>query len=191
MYEKQRDLLFKLTICRGIGNLGILKLLDFSIHHGTSEFTKEEIIRVAQITTHANLFTTSWDYWSNHPEKLSIYQQEHQFITVLDQEYPSLLKQIYNCPAILFYQGNITYLNTPSLAIVGARQSTSYGKEVLAMLIPYLVNNGLTIVSGLAKGIDSLGHKFTIQSQGKTIAVIGTGLDLFYPKETKEIQKKC
>lgn len=191
MFKKQRDLLFKLIICRGIGNLGILKLVDFSLHHNTLEFTKEEIIQIAQITTHTNLFIKSWDYWSNHSEKLAMYQKEHQFVTILEPEYPSLLKQIYNCPVLLFYRGDVTYLQTPSIAIVGARQSTNYGKKVLESFIPPLVNHGLTIVSGLAKGIDSLGHQLTMQAQGKTIAVIGTGLDLFYPKETQEIQKKC
>lgn len=191
MEEKQRNLLFKLTVCHGIGNLGILKVLDFSMRYNNStDFTKAEIIQIAGITTYQKLFSESWDIWTNDSDKLKKYQDEHQFITLLDPIYPYYLKQIYNCPVILFYQGNIELLEKNCLAFIGARAASVYGINVVRKLIPEIVNNNLTIVSGLAKGIDSVSHQIAMQNGGNTIGVIGTGLDICYPKETAHIQRK-
>jgi DNA processing protein len=186
----QRDLLFKLAVCEGIGNLGMLKVLDFSLaYHDTTNFSKEEIIHIAGITTYQKQFCTSWDYWTANDEKLQNYQAQHQFILVTDAVYPAYLKQIYNCPALLFYKGKIDYLAEPCLAMIGARSASVYGIQVVREFIPALAKQ-LTIVSGLAKGIDSISHQITMQNGGKTIGVIGTGLDICYPKETAHVQRE-
>lgn len=187
----QRELLFKLTACKGISNLGRLKVLDFSIHYNhTTDLTKEEIVQIAGITKYQTLFLDSWDFWTTNQEALAHYQQEHQFITVLDTAYPPLLRQTYNCPALLCYKGQIENLMAPCLAFVGTRKASSYGIRVVRQLVPSLVKKGFAIVSGLAKGIDSVAHQTAMAQQGQTIAVIGTGLDVYYPKETAHIQKK-
>lgn len=191
MDEKQRSLLFKLTVCNGIGNLGILKVLDFSIkYNDCTDFTKEEIIQIAGITTYQKLFSDSWDRWATNPDKLKEYQSQHSFITILEPSYPYHLKQIYNCPVLLFYKGNVKLLEKNCLAFIGARAASVYGINVVRKLIPEMVCNKLTIVSGLAKGIDSVSHQVTMQNGGNTIGVIGTGLDICYPKETAHIQRK-
>ncbi|MBO0468413.1 DNA-processing protein DprA [Enterococcus plantarum] len=191
MEEKQQALLFKLAICNGIGNLGMLKVLDFSMRYNNStDFSKEEIIQIAGITTYQKLFSESWDFWSKDPEKLAVYQHSHRFITILDPIYPYYLKQIYNCPVILFYKGNIELLKQNCLSFIGARAASVYGINVVRQLIPEIVSNNLTIVSGLAKGIDSVSHQITMQHGGNTIGVIGTGVDSCYPKETAHIQRK-
>lgn len=191
MEEKQRDLLFKLTVCNGIGNLGILKVLDFSMKYNNSaNFSKEEIIQIAGITTYQKMFSESWDRWSHDSEKLTEYQQRHTFITILDSIYPYYLKQIYNCPVLLFYKGNIKLLEENCLSFIGARAASVYGINVVRQLIPEMISNNLTIVSGLAKGIDSISHQVTMHHGGHTIGVIGTGLDCCYPKETAHIQRK-
>ncbi|MBO0441316.1 DNA-processing protein DprA [Candidatus Enterococcus ikei] len=191
MEEEQRALLFKLVVCNGIGNLGILKVLDFSMKYSNStDFSKEEIIHIAGITTYQKLFSESWDRWTNDSEELKEYQSAHQFITILDQVYPHYLKQIYNCPVLLFYKGNVDLLKNNCLAFIGARAASVYGINVVRELIPEIVCNDFTIVSGLAKGIDSISHQVTMQHFGNTIGVIGTGLDICYPKETAHIQRK-
>lgn len=191
MDVRQRTLLFKLTVCNGIGNLGILKVLDFSMkYNDCTDLTKEEIIQIAGITTYQKLFSDSWDYWTTNPDKLKKYQSQHRFITILDPNYPYHLKQIYNCPVVLFYKGDIKLLKKNCLSFIGARAASIYGINVVRKLLREIICNELTIVSGLAKGIDSVSHQVTMQNGGNTIGVIGTGLDICYPKETAHIQRK-
>ncbi|EOH98548.1 DNA protecting protein DprA [Enterococcus haemoperoxidus ATCC BAA-382] len=191
MESKQRTLLFKLAVCSGIGNLGMLKILDFSMRYNdTTDFSKQEIIQIAGITTYQKFFSDSWDYWTTNSDKLNAYQDAHTFITILDPIYPYYLKQIYNCPVLLFYKGNIKLLEENCLSFIGARDASVYGINVVRQLIPAMIRNNLTIVSGLAKGIDSVSHQVTMQHGGNTIGVIGTGLDNCYPKETAHIQRK-
>ena len=191
MNEKQRSLLFKLIVCEGIGNMGILKIVKFLNEYPNIEkLSKEEIIQIANITTYVNRFISSWEQLNHQEEKLFLYEQEHQFITIVDSFFPNSLRQIYNCPAILFYQGNIELLTKDSISFVGARNASPSGVSMVRRLIPNVANNDLVIVSGLAKGIDSISHQVCIQTNGKTIGVIGTGLNVFYPRESTEIQKK-
>ncbi|HAP4962806.1 TPA: DNA-protecting protein DprA, partial [Enterococcus faecalis ADL-336] len=124
-----------------------------------------------------------------HSEALYIRQCQHQFMTILDAVYPKLLREIYNPPAILFYRGNLQLLSRRKIGIVGARYATSYGLRVTEALVPKIVKEGFTIVSGLAKGIDSRSHEMAIQNGGQTIGILGTGLDVYYPYEKKELQQ--
>ncbi|UJF14785.1 DNA-processing protein DprA [Jeotgalibaca sp. MA1X17-3] len=110
--------------------------------------------------------------------------------TIYDEDYPIELGEIYHPPSVLFYQGDWSLTKNRKLGIVGSRESTLYGKKVLTQLIPKLVENKVTIVSGLAAGIDKEAHFQTISLGGRTISVIGTGLDYFYPKENFSLQKK-
>ena len=118
-------------------------------------------------------------------EKLAT--EKIKFITWHDKRYPSLLKQITHPPAVLFYKGNLDKFfltkNYVALAIVGARQNTIYAEKVLNYLLPDLIKNNIYIVSGLALGVDAFAHKITLQNNGLTIAVLGSGLSrkCFYP----------
>lgn len=105
-------------------------------------------------------------------------------ITIFDQNYPSLLKEIYQPPWVLFVKGDVSLLDKqPKLAVVGSRQATQYGKNAIRLMFPPLVEKGLVIVSGLANGIDTLAHECAIKNGGNTIAVIAGGLYHIYPKE--------
>lgn len=107
--------------------------------------------------------------------------------SILDEIYPWDLSEIYNPPALLFYQGNIDLLELPKVAVVGSRDSSKHGNQSVQKIIKEL-NNELIIVSGLARGIDTAAHMAALQNGGRTIAVIGTGLDVFYPKANKKLQ---
>ena len=107
--------------------------------------------------------------------------------SILDDCYPWDLSEIYNPPALLFYQGNIDLLELPKVAVVGSRDSSKLGNQSVQKIIKEL-NNELIIVSGLARGIDTAAHMAALQNGGRTIAVIGTGLDVFYPKANKKLQ---
>ena len=178
----QRQLLFKLAVCQGIGNLGILKVLQEAIAQKRVDFSSTEIIRIAEIKKYRELFEQSWLHNTIHSEALYIRQCQHQFMTILDAVYPKLLREIYNPPAILFYRGNLQLLSRRKIGIVGARYATSYGLRVTEALVPKIVKEGFTIVSGLAKGM-------AIQNGGQTIGILGTGLDVYYPYEKKELQQ--
>ena len=105
-------------------------------------------------------------------------------ITILDKEYPPLLKEIYQPPWALFAKGDLSLLEKdPKLAVVGSRQATQYGKNAIRMIFPGLIDQGVLIVSGLARGIDALAHEYAIKNNGNTIAVIAGGFYHIYPKE--------
>lgn len=106
--------------------------------------------------------------------------EEFPSFSILDEIYPWDLSEIYNPPALFFYQGNIDLLELPKVAVVGSRDSSKLGNQSVQKIIKEL-NNELIIVSGLARGIDTAAHMAALQNGGRTIAVIGTGLDVFYP----------
>ncbi|HEY2421356.1 MAG TPA: DNA-processing protein DprA [Neobacillus sp.] len=109
-------------------------------------------------------------------------------ISIFDKEYPKALKEIYQPPWALFAKGDLSLLEKePKLAAVGSRQATQYGKNAIRSLFPGLVSKGVLIVSGLAKGIDTLAHESAIENEGKTIAVIAGGLYHIYPKENMSL----
>ncbi|QIV96404.1 DNA processing protein [Allofrancisella inopinata] len=109
-------------------------------------------------------------------------KSSNSLITYFDKKYPCELKQISNLPIILYCLGNVDLLDTYQLAIVGARNHTSYGKNVTQKIISELAYHNITITSGLAYGIDTLAHQYALENNLKTIAVIGTGIDVIYPK---------
>ncbi|WP_455662761.1 DNA-processing protein DprA [Pradoshia sp.] len=115
----------------------------------------------------------------------SLYEQDRIFcLSFLDKEYPNTLTNIYQQPWILYAKGNANLLtHQRMLAIIGTRMPTQYGNDVLKVLVPDFVSAGISIVSGLAKGIDSLAHKITLANGGDCIAVIGGGLYHIYPRE--------
>ncbi|WP_026574869.1 DNA-processing protein DprA [Bacillus sp. UNC438CL73TsuS30] len=109
-------------------------------------------------------------------------------ISIFDKEYPAVLKEIYQPPWALFAKGDISLLDKePKLAVVGSRQATPYGKNAIRLIFPKLIEDGVLIVSGLAKGIDALAHDTAIKNGGKTIGVIAGGIYHIYPKENMNL----
>ena len=111
-------------------------------------------------------------------------------LTYWDEHYPARLKGIYDPPAFLFAKGDMACLDIPSFAVVGTRHPTGYGRMITERFSRELVQNGFVIISGLARGIDTLAHKTALQSGGKTIAVLGNGLDRIYPSENRKIYQQ-
>lgn len=111
------------------------------------------------------------------------------FLTILDKRYPSQLQEIYSPPVVLFYQGDLELLDSKKLlGVVGARQYSSYALQALTQLLPNVIQQKLILVSGLAKGVDGLSHQLALKHHGKTIAVIGNGLDISYPSCNRALQ---
>jgi DNA processing protein len=107
-----------------------------------------------------------------------------------DPEYPQSLLQIYDPPVLLYVRGDPQVLNFPSLSIVGTRRPTLYGTQMAQRLGRDLAARGLVIVSGLARGIDAIGHQGGMDANGRGIGVLGTGIDVCYPKENKKLYEK-
>lgn len=101
--------------------------------------------------------------------------------------YPQLLKNIAQSPAVLYVRGNLTSQDEWALAVVGTRSATTYGKECTRILVSGLVKSGITIVSGLAYGIDTEAHQTAVKNGGRTIAVLGSGVDVIYPAENRKL----
>lgn len=108
-------------------------------------------------------------------------------LTRLSAGYPYLLTQITKPPELLYYRGAVEVLDTPSLSVVGSRKMSEYGARVVRLLLPPLVRAGLTIVSGLAYGIDSFAHQITLEQGGRAVAVLGSGLDNVYPTANRRL----
>jgi len=114
-------------------------------------------------------------------------EPNNHLITLADEDYPRLLLETPDPPPILFAKGQLSCLQQPSIAIVGSRNPTAQGEKNAHDFAMLLAEFGFTIVSGLAIGIDAAAHRGALASNGKTIAVVGTGLDIVYPAKHREL----
>lgn len=122
---------------------------------------------------------------------LNIQQSKLNFITSFDKGYPTYLKEIYDYPFVLFYQGNINILSSPKvLAVVGSRVSSNYTMKALNHLFNEFKQSNLTIVSGLAQGADAMAHQIALKYNLPTIAVLAFGHQTHYPKSTLALRNK-
>lgn len=131
--------------------------------------------------TYRNFIETT----ENEAEKLRRINAE--VITFWDEEYPELLKQIYYPPIMIYRKGSYIKQDKSSVAVVGTRNPTNYGRITAEKFASDLARNNICVVSGLARGIDSIAHESSLKSGGRTIAVIGSGLDIIYPPENKKL----
>jgi DNA processing protein len=121
-------------------------------------------------------------------EKLERYKVT--VLTIKDEAYPFRLKEIYEPPPVIYVRGSLTPEDDWSLAVVGTRRPTFYGREVSEQIAGDLARNRITIISGLAKGIDATAHRAALDSGGRSIAVFGCGLDIVYPREHVQLARQ-
>lgn len=113
-----------------------------------------------------------------------------RFLVRGDPGYPSLLEEIHDPPLVLYARGHLEALEAPCLAVVGTRRPTIYGLQMAQGLACDLGGRGISVVSGLARGIDSAAHRGCLEGDGRTIAVLGCGIDIVYPRENKQLTQK-
>jgi DNA processing protein len=111
-------------------------------------------------------------------------------LTINDKSYPKNLKEIEDCPFVLYVKGKLKEKDEKAIAVIGSRKMTNYGKSTVFKIVSDLVKRKVTIVSGLARGVDTEAHKTTINSSGRTLAVLGSGLDFIYPPENKILSEE-
>ncbi|MBI5959661.1 MAG: DNA-protecting protein DprA [Chloroflexi bacterium] len=111
-------------------------------------------------------------------------------VTLDDPDYPLLLRELPDSPPVLYVKGTLADADQWAVAFVGTRRSTTYGREMAARLAASLVQAGITIVSGLARGIDGAAHKAALEAGGRTLAVLGSGIDVIYPPEHRKLAEE-
>ncbi|HKM66818.1 MAG TPA: DNA-processing protein DprA [Candidatus Acidoferrum sp.] len=129
-------------------------------------------------------------FWRAEKEVDALRKVGGKLVNWKEPEYPQALLQIYDPPVMLYVRGDALVLNSPSLSIVGTRRPTVYGSQMAERMGRDLASRGLTIVSGLARGIDAIAHQGATAVGGRAIGVLGTGIDVCYPKENKKLYEK-
>ncbi|HGA4381983.1 TPA: DNA-processing protein DprA [Streptococcus agalactiae] len=176
--------LFKLKKA-GLTNLNINNIINYL---KKNSITSLSVRNMAVVSKCKNPTFFIENYKQLDLKKLRQEFKKFPVLSILDSNYPLELKEIYNPPVLLFYQGNIELLSKPKLAIVGARQASQIGCQSVKKIIKE-TNNQFVIVSGLARGIDTAAHVSALKNGGSSIAVIGSGLDVYYPTENKKLQE--
>ncbi|HGD0218460.1 TPA: DNA-processing protein DprA [Streptococcus agalactiae] len=176
--------LFKLKKA-GLTNLNINNIINYL---KKNSLTSLSVRNMAVVSKCKNPTFFIENYKQLDLKKLRQEFKKFLVLSILDSNYPLELKEIYNPPVLLFYQGNIELLSKPKLAVVGARQASQIGCQSVKKIIKE-TNNQFVIVSGLARGIDTAAHVSALKNGGSSIAVIGSGLDVYYPTENKKLQE--
>ncbi len=134
---------------------------------------------------------TDFSGWKHAEEQVKQLERcSARVVTFRDTDYPSMLRQTEDAPVLLYVRGSIQEEDRFAIAIVGSRRLSPYGKQVTEMLSSELSRSGFTVVSGMARGIDTVAHTSSITSGGRTIAVLGSGIDRAYPPENRGLMKR-
>jgi DNA processing protein len=187
--EEMKRRLVHIHSCQGVG----WKAIDKFIHFDPtlqSIFTLKEhqfpaLFQMTEKNTkifYADLHSTSTD------DLIESFNKEHiHLLTIFENEYPAYLSKIYDPPWVLYLKGRKSLLKSNCISVVGTRNPSYYGNEVIKAILPPLIQNNWTIVSGLAIGIDTQAHKIAIKEKGNTIAVLGSGVNHIYPANNQSL----
>jgi DNA processing protein len=180
-----------LALTEGLGPSRIRKLIE---HFGTAEHVLHasltELEASGMRVVSAQALATGKSMEMAQDEMARAVQAKAAIISLSSAEYPPRLREIYDPPVILFVKGSVELLSKPGIAMVGTRHPTPYGTGMAERLATDLSARGLVIISGMARGIDTASHRGAIAAKGKTIAVLGTGIDVFYPKENTRLAEQ-
>jgi len=185
----QADHLLALNAVSGLGPQRIRKVIEhFGSGQNVFECSEQDLAKIRflppDVVSQIKKFPVEEFLRQEHR---SIAGCGARIITFFDEEYPSLLKEIADPPIVLYGRGDLSLFKIPAIAIVGCRHASVYGMTTAERLAQDLAQYPLSIVSGLAKGIDTAAHRGALRAQGKTIAVLGTGLKHVYPAENKKL----
>ena len=180
-----------LALTPGLGPARIKKLIE---HFGTAErvfhASLTELEAMGMRAVSAQSIATGKSVELAQQECVKAAEAGARIISLSDPEYPSRLKEIYDPPVILFVKGSVEVLAQPGIAMVGTRHPTPYGSGMAERLSTDLAARGLVIISGLARGVDTASHRGAVAAKGKTVAVLGTGIDVMYPRENTRLTEQ-
>ena len=160
---------------------GVQKIFQASL-------TELEAVGIQAVSAQSLGTGRSWEL--AHDESARAAAAGVRVIVFEDPAYPEQLKQIYDPPLVLYVRGNEAVISQPGLAVIGTRHPTPYGSGMAEKLACDLATRGLVIFSGMARGVDTAGHRGAIAAKGKTVAVFGTGVDVVYPKENARLMEQ-
>ncbi|HBR70182.1 TPA: DNA-protecting protein DprA [Candidatus Dependentiae bacterium] len=191
--NEQQVLILHLSLIPSVGPVTTQRLLNFC-HEKSGTLTDVYQWSVKDFCTNGfsekisiTLFNGLKDRRALENERRLIEQYNIRYVTIIDDDYPPLLKHIYMPPVILYYCGGTLINYKKNIAIVGARKGNHYAQTVIDSLVPGLINNGWSVVSGGAFGVDAMAHQCALKNEGRTIAVLGSGLLRPYPFQHKKL----
>ncbi len=184
-----REALVALNLIEGVGPIRVRQLLE---HFGDApailQASRNDLLRVRGVGEEVADAIVRWEKTIDLSSELKrIEEFGCRVIVQADPEYPELLKQIYDPPVVLYVQGQLLPKDKNAVAMVGSRMTTHYGVEAARKLAYQLAYLGVTVVSGGARGIDSAAHQGALSAKGRTIAVLGTGINLVTPPENARL----
>ncbi|MBS4536063.1 DNA-processing protein DprA [Clostridium sp. D2Q-14] len=186
---ENRDILIWLNSIQGIGDKTINRLNEYFKNLTELWYcSKNEIMELNYLNSKIKRKLIDFRNDSYYNDILTYSNENNiKIITILDEEYPSHLKNIYNPPKTLYLKGNYKLIYRPSISIVGSRKATYYGKWAAEKIAKELSCLGICIISGMALGIDAIAHKGALDEGGDTIAILGSGIDKPYPRRNINI----
>ncbi|MBW2060555.1 MAG: DNA-protecting protein DprA [Deltaproteobacteria bacterium] len=181
-----------LYLAPGVGAVRFVRLLEhFKAPRAVFQASVAELVRVPRLPLKVATALARFDWAEEVKKELRRVQSLGiKLMTLEDPVYPPRLKEIYNPPPLLWVDGEISEADYAAVAIVGSRGATAYGREASARLAGELASAGVSVVSGMALGIDSAAHQGALKAGGRTLAILGCGVDVIYPKGNGHLFKQ-
>ena len=184
-----KEALVALNMIEHVGPIRLRQLLD---HFGDApsilRATRQQLLAARGIGEETATAISNWEKSVNLAAELKrISDFGCHVLTQQDPDYPPSLREIYDPPIVLYVKGRLTERDRNAVALVGSRQTTHYGTETARKLAYQLAYTGVTVVSGGARGIDTAAHQGAISAKGRTVAVLGTGINIIFPAENKDL----
>ncbi len=183
--------LVALNMVGDIGSVRLARLLDhFTTPQNIFQASPEELTYVSGVSENSALRIASFSAQDLHKEFLLAQKHDIKIISIDDEQYPDNLKTIHSAPIILYVKGSLQPEDTCSIALVGSRRASLQGLSHAKKIAAALAVKGLTVVSGMARGIDTSVHEGALCVKGRTIAVIGSGFTQIYPPENRNLAER-
>jgi len=180
-----------LTLTEGLGPTRSKRLVEhFGGVAGVFRASLTELEATGLRETSAQSIFTGKSLDLAQQEMVKVAESKADIVALDDPRYPRTLKEIYDPPLVLYVRGSVELLSLPGIAVVGTRHPTPYGVGMAERLACDLSNQGLSIISGLARGVDTAAHRGVINAKGWTVGVMGTGVDEIYPRENKRLAEQ-
>lgn len=186
---ESKEALIALNLVEHVGPVRVRQLLEFfGEAPAILKASRQQLLQVRGIGEETAEAIANWETAIDLGNELKRIQDFGcHVLTQADEEYPEMLRQIYDPPIVLYVKGRLTAKDKNGVAMVGSRQTTHYGIEVARKLAYQLAYVGVTVVSGGARGIDTAAHQGALSAKGRTVAVLGTGINIVFPPENGEL----
>lgn len=181
-----------LNLVTGLGASRIIKLTQaFSHPQQVFDAPLSQLMQIPGIGTQTAQNIKAFENWQAVDKALAVVEgTDAWMMTIDDADYPRRLRHIYDPPSIIWGRGNRQALSKPGVSVIGTRKPTAYGEQTARRFATHLSEHGLSVISGLAYGIDTLAHTATVQAGGTTIAVLGSGINRIYPGSNRRLVEK-